>query len=161
MKLFQKTSNAASIINNSMDNNKQISSVLLVDDDDTTNFINKVLLEKLNVADQIHIAKNGQEAIDFINNAGSNYEVNYTHKLPELIFLDINMPVMDGFEFLKLFKKIEHDHDKKVVIVLLSNLHRTDADEMMAFKTATIEFLEKPLTVEKISTLLETHFVGK
>jgi CheY-like chemotaxis protein len=62
--------------------------ILLVDDDETTNHVNKRLLTRLNVAQEIKVVANGQEAIDYLRHGGKA-----DHPTPDLIFLDIKMPV--------------------------------------------------------------------
>ena len=128
--------------------------VLLVDDDDVTNFVHESLLEGMDVAQQLLVAKNGQEAIDLIKKhcMGKN-------GCPSLIFLDINMPVMNGFEFLEAYHQLENDLNKSIIIVMLtSSLNPKDIER--AQETGVDEFLNKPLTEENLKTLLSKHFDG-
>lgn len=71
---------------------QKLTSTLLVDDDETTNFVNEMLLKDMGVTEQILTAHNGQEALELILERCENNEC------PSLILLDINMPVMNGFE---------------------------------------------------------------
>ncbi len=82
---------------------------LLVDDSPSTNFFNRIMLEKANVADEILIAKDGQEALETLK---SPY-------FADLILLDINMPVMDGWEFLNEFQKLDGTYKDVGVIIML------------------------------------------
>ena len=75
---------------------KRIDSVLLVEDDRITNFLNERLLRKLNITESIKVATNGEEALQYLEKTEASGK-----PLPDLIFLDINMPVMDGLEFLQ------------------------------------------------------------
>lgn len=68
---------------------------MLVDDDDSTNYLHKIIIEEMRITEQISIARNGQEALDKISDHIKD------DQCLDLIFLDINMPVMDGFEFLQ------------------------------------------------------------
>jgi CheY-like chemotaxis protein len=70
---------------------KKLNCILLVEDDDTTNFYNQFLIENLSIADQVAVALNGQEALEYLEKAGHGDAVT-----PDLILLDINMPVMNG-----------------------------------------------------------------
>ena len=92
---------------------KKLNTVLLVDDDRITNFINQRLIEKLNITQNVTALLNGKEAIDYIKT--TNLE---KKQLPDLILLDINMPVMDGFEFVNSFRALLYE--KKVIIVMLT-----------------------------------------
>lgn len=81
---------------------------LLVDDSPSTNFFNKVIIEKNSISEEIQIAKNGEEALQILN----------SFYIPDLILLDINMPIMDGWEFLEGFSKLQKKY-KDVMIILM------------------------------------------
>lgn len=117
--------------------------LLLVDDDETSNFLNEFLIKGMDIVDEVFIASNGQEALDFIQ--GQKETLQY----PQLIFLDLNMPVMDGFEFLEEFEKIQQQSDRKIpVYVLTSSNYFKDFERAKAFSVAG--YIIKPLTEEKI-----------
>ncbi len=75
--------------------------VLLVDDDHIFNYLNERIIQRMGFSDEIHSARNGQEAIDLLNRYLSG-----SSSLPDIIFLDLNMPVMDGFAFIEAFKRM-------------------------------------------------------
>ncbi|HYC83850.1 MAG TPA: response regulator [Chryseosolibacter sp.] len=86
---------------------------LLVDDDEIFNMLNRKLLEKMGIAKNVRTANNGKEAMLLFQQHYVKNDVT-----PDFIFLDLNMPVMDGFEFLKQFQKMSsHGGSTKVVIV--------------------------------------------
>lgn len=131
---------------------KKLNSVLLVDDDEITNFINEHLLQEMEVAEQIIVTTNGLEGIKHIKShhaAGQN--------CPELIFLDINMPVMDGFEFLEEYRQIEGPNHKSVVLVMLTSSENLKDMEQIK-QSDNVDYLSKPLTKEKLHAVLEKHF---
>ena len=79
---------------------KSVGLVMLVDDNDTDNFISKRIIEITNFAEEVIVKSSGKSALDYLNdNAGE------VANLPEIIFLDINMPIVDGFVFLYEFEK--------------------------------------------------------
>lgn len=137
---------------------KKLSGILLIDDDDTTNFLNQRLLDRMQVTDNIRTFVNGKQAFDYLYNVSNN---NYEHTSseyfqPELIFLDINMPVMDGFEMLDLYERLNDKFRKKIVMtVLTTSTHPQDTENA---KKYVAEYITKPLTPEKVTALLEKYF---
>lgn len=127
--------------------------ILLVDDDTINNFINEKLLKKLNSADKITVALNGEEAIKFLDNINSDDENDY----PDLILLDINMPVMDGFEFLEKYKNLDFPNKQSVIIVMLTTSTNPNDTEKLN-KSGISGYINKPLTEEKITGLISEHF---
>jgi CheY-like chemotaxis protein len=136
---------------------KKLSGILLIDDDETTNFLNERLLSKMNLSDNVRVFKNGKQAFDFLYNVShSHYEGNtqdYFH--PELIFLDINMPVMDGFEFLDLYKRLNAGFRDKITLVVLTT--STHPEDTLRTQHHSASYLTKPLSSEKIKKLLTRH----
>src|ERR1043165_7810948 len=86
-------------------------SILLVDDDNINNFINQRLFKNLSIPVDISVALNGQEALEHIENNREN--------LPEYIFLDIEMPIMNGVTFVQEFYKIAPTYSKEPKIIIL------------------------------------------
>lgn len=127
----------------------KIQALLLVDDDQITNYLNKRLLEKLDIAKEITVAMNGKEGIKCLEDHCFR-----TQTSPEVILLDINMPVMDGFEFIKTFKTLKFQNKENVTIaVLTTSTHPEDREKMKDMGVS--HFISKPLTVEKINRLME------
>jgi CheY-like chemotaxis protein len=126
----------------------KINSILLVDDDQINNFINKRIIKKLNVADQVNIALNGEEALHYI----LTY-CDQTGNCPELIFLDINMPVMNGFEFLNEFNNLPLKNKNNVKIIVLTT--SSNPGDLQKLEQYSIKgFLNKPLTEKKIMEVI-------
>ncbi|MDF7811745.1 response regulator [Hymenobacter sp. YC55] len=131
----------------------KLPSILLVDDDSTTNFLNELLLKSLGVADQLLIAQNGREALtaldQFCENIGS--------ACPSLILLDVNMPVMNGIEFLEAYVQLPQAQRQAIVVVMLTtSLHSRDLERVQQLPIAGL--VNKPLTKEKVDTILQMHF---
>ncbi|WP_242916277.1 response regulator [Pontibacter liquoris] len=137
---------------------KKLSGVLLIDDDDTTNFLNQRLLDRMAVTDNVRTFVNGKQAFDYLYNVSNkNYEgTGSSYFQPELIFLDINMPVMDGFEMLDLFERLDKAFREQITMVVLTT--STHPQDTANSKKYNAEYLTKPLTVEKVNMLLEKHF---
>ena len=127
---------------------KTVKTILLVDDDPIANFINKRLLEKMQIAKEVKVLLNGEEAIDYVKEVIEN-----SLSLPEYIFLDINMPVMDGFEFIANFRALNISQQKTTIIVLSTSTHSTDKKRME--DSGVNYFLNKPLTEGKVKETLD------
>jgi CheY-like chemotaxis protein len=132
----------------------KLNSVLLIDDDEPTNIFTTIILEEYGCADYIHIAHSGPEALDYLS--GNAHAVK-AHR-PDLIFLDINMPGMDGWEFLEEYKKLAKERHSKAIVVMLTTSLNPD-DRIRADRIPEITCFEsKPLTEEKINRILKEHF---
>src|SRR5687767_930485 len=123
-------------------------SILLVDDDHICNFLMEKTLERMGVAREIHSALNGKEAIDLLNEYYAG-----TRSVPDVILLDLNMPIMDGFEFLNAFQKLEYleKHNVKVIIVSSS---QEPKDIAKAKALGIDQFLSKPVSAEQLQAVL-------
>ncbi|WMJ73819.1 response regulator [Cytophagaceae bacterium ABcell3] len=124
---------------------KKLNCVMLIDDDGVTNFINHRLINRLDVADSIETVINGDEAWQFLQ----HYTSKNNQNCPELILLDLNMPVMDGFEFLNLFKSFECNNKSQAkVVILTTSTHQKDIKAIV--KDKSVGYITKPLTKEKL-----------
>jgi CheY-like chemotaxis protein len=131
-----------------------LTSVLLVDDDPTTNFLNKLLLTRMGVAEQVLVAEDGEQALRTLNQTCINSEGS---ACPQLILLDMNMPVLNGLAFLEAYVQMPLAHQQAIVVVMLTtSLHPLDLARAQQLPIAG--FLNKPLTQEKVTALLTRHF---
>lgn len=127
--------------------------ILLVDDDPTTNYINRRLLEKLDIAHKLLVAQDGVEALNLLN----EHCPQLAGKCPVLVLLDMKMPVMDGFSFLEAYQQLPAAQQQNILVVMLStSLHPQDVHRAQELPVAA--FLSKPLTNEKVRHLLALHF---
>ncbi|THU34034.1 response regulator [Niastella caeni] len=122
------------------------SKVLLVDDDEATNFLAAMAIKSLDIADEIEVAGDGLVAYEWIKQ----------NNCPDIIFLDIRMPRMDGFDFLDNLKEINVCNKAKIVM-LTSSTRLEDKQKALSYKSV-IEYFEKPLTEEMIQKIADTHF---
>jgi len=127
---------------------KRIGIVLIVDDNDTDNFISKRIIEITKFADEVEVKNSGKSALEFLEANEGNVE-----KLPDLIFLDINMPIVDGFVFLYEFEKFSSLlKDKCKVIILSSSDNKRDIDKIVN-NDHVIKFITKPLTEKALNEI--------
>ncbi|MBB4081055.1 CheY-like chemotaxis protein [Lewinella aquimaris] len=135
---------------------KKLGSILLIDDSEADNFIHCRRLDKMHVAGEIVVRNNGRQGLDYLttHNADGNFP------RPDLVFLDINMPVLDGWGFLDAYHQLPEACRARVLIVMLTS-SVGDSDYARAGEYALIDAHEsKPLTKEKIRGLMEQHFSG-
>jgi len=126
---------------------------LLIDDDLPTNFINERVLRKMDCSEKIKSVQGGFEALSYLKSTDKENVAQ-----PELIFLDINMPGMNGWEFLEEFTKLETDQKSKVIVVMLTTSLNPDEKDKADKIPQISGFLNKPLLVEGIDELLKKHF---
>ena len=129
-------------------NKHKINNILLVDDDEIVNFINKTVISRTVETDTITISRDGLEAIDYLKN-------NMDSSIPDLIMLDINMPRMDGWQFLEEYKNIKQDFKKTPVIVMLSSSNNPVEMDKARNSGEIAAFKNKPLTIEKFQEIID------
>mgnify|MGYP003656159379 CR=1 FL=1 len=125
----------------------QFDTIFLVDDDPINNLINKRLLSKVDIAKNILEFLEGEDALNKLKDFNPSQSI--------LIFLDINMPVLNGWEFLEKYQEMHPDRCDKIVIVS-SSIDYQDRLKAQGYKSVT-GFLEKPLTLEKIKIQVEKY----
>ena len=127
---------------------KTIDLVMLVDDNDTDNFISKRIIEITKFASEVEVKNSGKKALDYLKENENNVD-----RLPDLIFLDINMPIVDGFVFLYEFEKFNDlIKNKCKVIILSSSDNKRDIDKIVN-NDHVIRFITKPLTESALSEI--------
>jgi CheY-like chemotaxis protein len=126
--------------------------VLLLDDNELDNFINEKIIEASHFSERVYLTSSGKSALEFLNNlnvTGKESEAIY----PEAIFIDINMPMMDGFQFIDNLKTISGDKIKNCkLIILTSSIYPEDRAKAMTI-SKDITFLNKPLTEEMLNKI--------
>ncbi len=127
---------------------KSVGLVMLVDDNDTDNFISKRIIEITNFATEVVVKSSGKSALDYLNDNSED-----AGKLPGIIFLDINMPIVDGFVFLYEFEKFNDIvKDNCKVIILSSSDNKRDIDKIVN-NDYVIKFITKPLTENSLEEI--------
>src|SRR5690606_23152264 len=123
--------------------------ILLVDDDEITNYINSDLIKSLDIAEKISIAYNGKEALDYLVKAHES--PSEEHIIPDLIFLDINMPVMNGFQFLEDYYYLMGDKKLSTIVTMLTtSLIKEEVSRALDMVHVVKGYIEKPLTKDII-----------
>lgn len=133
---------------------KKLPSVLLIDDDEPTNFLNVKTLKKAGfTSQQIVIKETGRAALEYLRHQDSLEE-----DFPELIFLDINMPAMNGWEFLDKYSNAkEGELSERVIIMLTTSLN--PEDELRSKKFPLVNgYQSKPLTTEVLEDIRSRFF---
>ena len=123
--------------------------MLLIDDDKICNFITEATLNRLGIAEEIHAVLNGKEALEYINRVLAGDRL-----LPDIIFLDLNMPLMNGFQFIESFRKLDFPKKDKVKIVVLTSSE--NPEDIVRVKTMGIDhYLTKPINEAKFLEILK------
>jgi CheY-like chemotaxis protein len=133
---------------------KKCECILLVDDDEINNFISQAIIERLGFCNKIIKACHGLQALELIT---GNF--NKENCCPEIILLDLTMPIMDAFEFLQSFNKLQfaNKQDVKIIILTTSN-NPKDIENLREF--GVFGFVHKPLTEDKMINILPQYFLN-
>ena len=134
--------------------NKEIELACIIDDDNVYVSLIRRIVKVKNLCKNLLIFKNGQEALTYFETLLTNLEL---EKIPEIIFIDLNMPVMDGWEFLSNFTKIKNKFGKVITLyVVSSSINPIDIEKAEKIDSVK-QYLIKPVTIRD----LEDIFKGK
>ncbi len=125
-----------------------VKKVLLVDDNDTDNFINRRIIELTKFAQEVEVRNSGKSALEYFESKFDDLD-----SLPDLVLLDINMPIVDGFVFMYELESFPQElKDRVKIAVLTSSDNKRDMDQMLA-NEHIIKFITKPLTSEELDKI--------
>ena len=128
---------------------KKINTLCLVDDDNGFQFLTKRALEQTNMVGEVKVFSNGLEAINFLKDTVENKE-----ELPEVILLDLNMPIMDGWEFVDEYLSLLPKLKKKIYLYIVSSsISQRDYEKAKSYSTIT-DYIVKPLTKDKFAEII-------
>lgn len=124
--------------------NQKPRKIFLIDDDETSNFVSKIIIQAMDESIIVEVLNNGQEAIDHFSK---------TDDPPDLVLLDINMPFINGFEFLDYYADQNWNGRTKFAIYSTSS-RESDKRKSMSYEQV-IGYIEKPLNEAKLKDLLQ------
>jgi CheY-like chemotaxis protein len=130
---------------------RKLNCILLVDDDNATNMLNSFVLKKMVVSQSVKVVLNGSEALDYL------LSITNEGQCPEFIFLDINMPKMDGWEFMEEYREMKIERQRAKVILLTTSENPDDIEKAAKYQEI-LEYCNKPLTKEIISNLMDRYY---
>lgn len=137
---------------------RKLNLVLLVDDNEDDNFFHRRAIEKANAVRSIDICVDGSDALDYLQNLGKYQSRGDSYPRPDLIFLDINMPRTNGWEFLDQYALLDERFiGGPIVVMLTTSLNPVDRLRAGG-NTLVREFMTKPLKKETFQEILQKHF---
>lgn len=136
---------------------KGLDCVLLVDDDVSTNFIHRRIVENAQIKVDVKEITSAKEALDYLSLSG-NYGNPETTPKAGIIFLDINMPGMNGWDFIAEYKKLDEKYKARIIVVMLTTSLNPDDKEHAANVKEIATYLHKPLNKETFAKIADQYF---
>lgn len=132
---------------------RKINNIMLIDDDEIHSNLCYELILKSGITQAVSIFNDAEEALQFIRDNTARPEA-----LPDLIFLDINMPFMDGWEFLDAYESVKPEIKKEIVLILLtSSVYKNDIEKAKQYKSV-VEYIKTPISISKLLETKEEYF---
>lgn len=130
-----------------------LKSILLVDDDEVSNFLHSLFINKLDLGLEVNAATNGQEALEFVLSKGQE-----SLALPCMIMLDLQMPIVDGWEFMRMYEEQVSQELKDQLMIVLVTVSDNEKDKQRAINNPHIvDFAQKPLSDSTFKKLIQKH----
>jgi CheY-like chemotaxis protein len=137
---------------------QKLNCILLIDDDEATNYLSNLIIGEADCSCNITTRQTAKAALNYIADSAAPGGKTNTLPYPDLIFLDINMPAMDGWEFLRKYREIKNNTVHTPIIIMLSASINPD-DKLKALKIPEVSDIHsKPMTPEIINTIVAKYF---
>ncbi|MGJ3236892.1 response regulator [Marivirga sp.] len=134
---------------------EKLNCILLIDDDEATNFYHKIILEEEGIDVYIQSVKSAKEGLDFLLSKGVYEDC----PNPGIIFLDLNMPGMSGWDFLEEYNVLSKDIHDRAVVSILTTSENPDDRERAASIPIVKDFVQKPLTPKAFWKVANENFI--
>ncbi len=128
---------------------QKLNTILLIDDNQPTNVYNKKLIDKSGIAIQVDIANDGRQGLEYLS---------HKEKYPDLILVDIDMPHMNGWEFIAEFNTLPISQQKESTVIMLSTSPNPRDQLQALLMDAVIDYKKKPLNIETLNEIIQDHF---
>ncbi len=125
--------------------------ILIIDDDQINNLFSQIILEDANVCNMVSVCQSTIEALELLRSMNQGLEATF----PDLILLDINMPELDGFDFLQRYHSLGYHEKYNTAISMFSTEHEAEFQERISEYSSVIGFIQKPLNMATLHTILE------
>lgn len=132
---------------------KKLNKILLIDDDEVTNYINKDLLEEMDIAREVEVIKDGEKAFEYLLQCIGGF----LKACPEFVIFDHQMPNMDGLELMEALSKVGFIKKTKSVFMYL-NVNARQQDIEMLKNLGVHEFITKPLSEERVMDIYRRYW---
>lgn len=129
---------------------KPFNEIHIIDDNDVDTYISEHLIEELGLSEKISASSNGKDALDYLNTLGGDQ--------PDIVFLDVRMPVMSGFEFLERYTTFLEDKPKKPKIFMLTSSSDPFDVEKATNNPLVKKYFSKPLSPEILEALKDGRY---
>lgn len=133
-----------------------LKNILLVDDMKSDNFLTTRIIKKANAADSITVKRDGREALDYLNGKETG-----VRNHPELVLLDINMPGMNGWEFLEAFTRLPREQQDNILICILTTSDLAEDRERAGAYPFVGTFCSKPLSEQQLLEAVALAEMGR
>jgi len=134
---------------------KKLKTILLIDDSESTNLYNHKVLTSMKLCEHVEVKLNGQDALDYITQVGKYQNESSSFPRPDMILVDIEMPVMNGFDFVSKYHALDQKYKTPdgVIISMLTENYSSESYAKSKDKLGVHDFIVKPLDAEGVEDL--------